>query len=133
MPGSIRTHRPHIFIVLSVALIVSCASLETFEDFDVDRDGLISKEEAMQSNRLGNMFQSADDNDDNQIDEEEFALAQKVMVGTKSSGPRPRADAGLRPVPQLSLFSVRIELKASEQESAKCPSGRDRVGSSRLE
>ena len=27
---------------------------------------------------------------------------------------RPRAGAGLRPVPQLSLFSVRIELKASE-------------------
>lgn len=77
-------------IAIACCFLSACASVATFQDTDTDGDGAITREEAASSKPLSSLFNSADDNKDGALDEEEFALAQKVIVGTRRSEPRRR-------------------------------------------
>lgn len=65
--------------LLFLLLISSCASLGSFQDLDVDNDGGINREEAGVSGRLMEMFETADDNNDGVLDQDEFADVKTIL------------------------------------------------------
>lgn len=71
-------------VIVSALFLSACASLGTFQDMDVDHDGAISRDEASPSGSLVSLFNSADENDDGVLDEEEYALVHQVL--TQNSG-----------------------------------------------
>ncbi len=64
-------------ILSGVALASTETPLPTFETLDANADSQISKEEAQNSQMLTDLFESADINQDNMLDKDEYALLEK--------------------------------------------------------
>ena len=73
---------------IAVASLSACATLGTFNETDADGDGMISSREASESSELSSLFNSADDNKDGALDEDEYELALKVIKGSRRSEKR---------------------------------------------
>jgi Ca2+-binding EF-hand superfamily protein len=72
--------KPTLLLAVACAVVLSaCAGLGTFQEMDADHDGAISREEAGNS-KLSSLFDSADDDRDGLLDEEEYGLAYRVIT-----------------------------------------------------
>lgn len=87
-PRSLRPIVGAISIGLVIASLCACATLGTFNEADADDDGMISRQEASHSTDLSLLFNSADDNNDGALDEDEYELARKVIQGSRRSEKR---------------------------------------------
>jgi hypothetical protein len=74
--------------IVLCALLASCATVDTFQEFDADEDGVISRTEASTSRDLDALFGSADDNGDGHLDDQEYALAEKAISGSRKQEKR---------------------------------------------
>lgn len=66
-------------VITCTVLLSSCAGMGSFEDFDSNHDGGVSRDEAGSKQALADIFNSADDNSDGRLDEDEFALARTAI------------------------------------------------------
>ncbi|TDU32632.1 EF hand domain-containing protein [Panacagrimonas perspica] len=65
--------------ILSVLFLPGCVSSGKFKNMDDDSSGGISRQEASHSQALADLFNSADENNDGVLDEEEYALVYQVI------------------------------------------------------
>lgn len=74
---------------LSSSLLLSaCSSLGPFKEADANQDGAVSREEAAPSEDLTSLFTSADDDRDGVLNEEEYELARRVILGSRETARR---------------------------------------------
>lgn len=70
---------PTLSLVTCALLLSACAGMGSFKDFDANRNGGITREEADRKRALADIFDGADDNGDGHLDEEEFDLAKTAI------------------------------------------------------
>lgn len=58
---------------VSLSCLSVCAMAASFNDYDLDKDGMISKSEAQVSETLTILFERLDKNDDGLLSKQEFA------------------------------------------------------------
>lgn len=76
----------HLAIFPLALLIVACATaLGSFENVDANRDGGISIDEVQRSEDLIALFNTADDDQDGVLNQEEYALVREVILRSRQS------------------------------------------------
>lgn len=53
-------------------LLSACGGMRSFRDMDVNQDGRIDRDEAKQSSRVHDLFESGDDDDSGDLEPEEY-------------------------------------------------------------
>ena len=86
--------RNMLLMILSTVLIVGCGTIKPFEKMDRNADGAIDREEAAVSAQVTDMFSTADDDDSETLDAEEYASVLYVIDQYRQSTPRRSGGAG---------------------------------------
>lgn len=90
------TKSPLMVFPMSLLLSACATALGSFEDVDTNRDGGISVGEVQRSEDLAALFNSADDDQDGVLNQEEYALVREVILRSRQSSHRapPASSAG---------------------------------------
>jgi hypothetical protein len=89
--------RPFLAALSATTLLAGCATtLGPFADVDANRDGGVSRDEAARSADLMSLYDSADDDRDGVLSQEEYELVRKVILGSRETPrrPPPRSNGG---------------------------------------
>jgi hypothetical protein len=83
----------------NVVLLTACSSLGPFKEVDTNQDGHVSHEEAaLRSEDLASLFNTADEDKDGALNEEEYefvrAFLQKSRTSTHRGPPKTRGGSG---------------------------------------
>lgn len=81
-------------MILSTVLIVGCGTIKPFEKMDRNADGAIDREEAAGTRQVADMFSSADDDESETLDPDEYASVLRVIDKYRQSTPRRSGGAG---------------------------------------
>lgn len=75
-------------MILSTVPVVGCGTIKPFEKMDRNADGAIDCEDAAVSAQVAGMFSTADDDDSETLDAEEYASMLYVIDQYRQSTPR---------------------------------------------
>lgn len=81
-------------MILSTVLCVGCSTIKPFQKMDRNADGAIDREEAAASAQVADMFSTADDDDSETLDAEEYDSVLRVIDQYRQSTPRRSGGAG---------------------------------------